>query len=114
MHPIQIVLVLFSLFAMSRVVPRIRSRAIRPVEGLVWIGLWAAVAVVAVLPALAQWVASLAGVGRGADFVVYITLAALVYTAFRVRLTIRGLEREITQLVRALALEHPRRPKQER
>lgn len=110
MHPIQFVLVLFSLFATSRVIPRIRSRSIRPVEGLVWIGVWASVAAVAVVPAAAQWVANLAGVGRGADFVVYVTLAVLVYAAFRVRITIRGLERQITELVRALALERARHP----
>jgi hypothetical protein len=110
MHPIQVVLVLFSLFAISRVVPRIRSRTLRPIEGAVWIIVWAGVAAVALVPAVAQWVANLAGVGRGADFVVYITLAALVYTAFRVRLTIRGLERQITELVRALALERARKP----
>jgi hypothetical protein len=110
MHPIQIVLVAFSVFAITRVVPRMRSRALRPIEGVVWIAVWSAVACVAVVPAVAQWVANLAGVGRGADFVAYVTMAALVYAAFRTRLTIRVLERQITELVRALALERARRP----
>ncbi len=110
MHPIQIVLVAFAAFATARVVPRLRARTLRLGEGLVWIGVWLGAAIVAVLPGAAQWIADLAGVGRGADVVIYLTLAALVYALFRVRLTIRGLERQITELVRALALERPRKP----
>src|SRR5262249_42932957 len=109
MHLIQIFLVLFALFAVTRVVPRLRSRVVRPLEGAMWLLVWTAVAAVALLPQVAQWLADAVGVGRGADAVIYVALTTLVYALFRLHLAMRRLQSEVTELVRRLAIERANR-----
>jgi hypothetical protein len=105
MNPIQIVLVLFALFALSRVVLRLRRGGLAPTPALLWTLFWLAVVVVVVRPettsALARWL----GVGRGADVVVYLALASLYYLLFRMFGKLEDLERQITRVVRATALK---------
>ena len=101
---IQLVLVLFAAFAVARVVGRFRAGVIRLSECLLWTGLWVGVAVVVLDPSLTQRFARVLGVGRGVDAVFYLTLVLLFYLVFRVHMRIRGLERQITELVRKLAL----------
>jgi len=101
---IQLVLVLFAAFAAARVLGRFRAGVIRLPECLLWTGLWAGVAVVVLDPNLTQHVARVLGVGRGVDAVFYLTIVLLFYLVFRVHMRMRGLERQLTELVRKLAL----------
>jgi len=64
----------------------------------------AGVAVVVIDPNLTQRVARVLGVGRGVDAVFYLTIVLLFYLVFRVHKRMRGLERQITELVRKLAI----------
>ncbi len=104
MSLIQLVLVLFAAFAVARVVGRFLAGVIRLSECLLWTGLWIGVAVVVLDPSLTQRVARVLGVGRGVDAVFYLTIVLLFYLVFRVHMRIRGLERQLTELVRKLAL----------
>ena len=104
MSLIQVVLVFFAAFAAARVLGRYRAGVISVSECLLWMGLWVAVAVVVLDPALSQRLARALGVGRGVDAVFYLTLVLLFYLVFRVHMRIRGLERQITELVRQIAL----------
>jgi len=108
---IQILVVTFALFALSRVFARFRSRLITLVEFMTWSGFWAAVAVLVLVPKLSQWFAKLLGVGRGADAVFYTAIVVLFYLFFRIYSKIRAQEYQITLLVRKLALERSRNGK---
>jgi len=101
---IQLVLVLFAAFATARVLGRFRAGVIRLPECLLWTGLWAGIAVVVIDPNLTQRVSRVLGVGRGVDAVFYLTIVLLFYLVFRVHKRMRGLERQITELVRKLAI----------
>ena len=101
---IQIVLVLFAAFAILRVLGRFRDGVIRLPECLLWTSLWVGVAVVVLEPSLTQRLARVLGVGRGVDAVFYLSFVLLFYLVFRVHMRIRGLERQITELVRKFAL----------
>ncbi len=101
---IQALIVMFALFAATRVLARFRGGAIGLSECLLWAGFWGSVAVVVLMPPVTQRFAHLLGVGRGVDAVFYVTLVALFYLVFRLHLRIRGVEQEITRLVRKLAL----------
>ncbi len=102
--PIQIVLVLFALFALTRVFMKLRARGIPAVFGVLWGLLWVGVAVVTLLPQTTDWFARTVGVERGADLIVYLSIVALLYAVFRLVLKQESLEQHITQLVRHHAL----------
>jgi hypothetical protein len=109
---IQILIVAFALYALTRTLLRFRKGGIGPAEWLAWSGFWVAVGVGVMAPGLTQWFAGLLGVGRGADAVFYLGLVGLSYAFFRLYLRLRHVEQQLTQLVRQLALkEAEREPK---
>lgn len=104
MSIIQIFIVAFSIFALVRTFFQFRQGRLTRVWLAFWSAFWIIVALVGVLPKTTDIVARFAGVGRGADFVVYISLLIVFYLIFRLFIKIENLEREITLLVRKLAL----------
>ncbi|MBI5794306.1 DUF2304 family protein [Candidatus Uhrbacteria bacterium] len=102
---IQILIVVFALFALSRTVWQFKRGTLTFVWLLFWLVFWLCVGLVAVLPQTADMVARVVGVGRGADVVIYVSLIALFYLIFRVYVKIEQVEREVTGLVRKLALD---------
>jgi hypothetical protein len=75
------------------------------IESLFWSTLWVVIAGVAFLPGVLSWLASLVGVGRGVDLLVYLSIIALFYISFKVYDKIHRVEEEITELVRELAID---------
>lgn len=94
---------------------RARQRALSRAEALLWSAAWIAAGVVVLRPDLATAFASLLGVGRGADAVIYVAVIALFYLVFRIFLRIDKIERDVTLLVRKEGLaERERRKERER
>lgn len=83
---------------------RVRQGALTRVIGIFWSLLWIGAAVVVLRPELASDFAALAGVGRGADAVVYLAVIFLYYLVFRIFLRLDKLDRDITVLVRKIGL----------
>jgi hypothetical protein len=104
MSVIQLVLVAFAFFALSRVVMRFRRGGLPLVHLVLWFLFWSATIVVALRPNTSSRVAAFLGVGRGADVVVYLALVLVFYLLFRSFGRIEELERQITRVVRAAAL----------
>jgi hypothetical protein len=90
MQAIQIVLVCFAVFAMSRVLIRFRRGGMRGFELFLWLVFWIA----------AQWL----GVGRGVDTAMYLSLLVIFYLLFRAFGKMEDLDRQLTRVVRANAL----------
>lgn len=103
--PIQVILVVFALFAITRVVMKWRSRSIPRVWGVLWALVWIGLIVVAVLPQTADLLAGSVGIGRGADLVVYVAVIVLFYGVFRLVVKVQKMEREMTKLVRSIAVK---------
>jgi hypothetical protein len=104
MHAIQIVLICFAVFAMSRVMIRYRRGNMRTVDLGLWLVFWVAVIVVAWLPDTTNLLARWLGVGRGVDTAMYLSLLVIFYLLFRSFAKIEDLDRQITRIVRANAL----------
>lgn len=101
----QIVLLIFLLFAISRVILRFRGGALS-VRGFVfWSGLFGLAIVAVFFPGLTGELAKAAGIGRGVDAVIYASLVLLFYLIFRLHIFIEDIKNEITTLVRKLAME---------
>jgi small membrane protein len=105
MNAMQIVLIAFAVFALSRVILRFRRRELALVHLVTWFLFWGAVIVAALYPAVTTTVANVFRVGRGADLVMYVSVLVLFYSLFRMFGKIEELERQITRVVRAAALK---------
>ena len=102
---IQILILAFIAFALVRTVRQFRAGRLTLAWLLFWVAFWLMAGVAVMLPQTTSTVANLVGVGRGADLVIYVSLLALFYLVFRVFVKIEEVEREITRLVRAIALQ---------
>lgn len=105
MNLIQLFLLLFFLFALLKVVGRFRKQEISRRALVVWVVFWLLAGVVVLRPNATAYFAEVVGIGRGADLVVYCSLALLFFIIFRFMITIDRLEREITTLTRELAIK---------
>jgi hypothetical protein len=61
-------------------------------------------------PELANVLAHMAGVGRGADLLFYVFIASAAFISLYLHLRIESSTRMVTNLARAIALQNPRRP----
>lgn len=75
-------------------------------EAAGWSALWVIAAVVILLPQTTSIIASLIGVGRGVDLVVYVSVTLLFVLVFRLFLTLDRLDQTLTELVRRDALRN--------
>lgn len=105
MTPIQFLFILFALFAISRAFRQFRTGSLTILWLILWMIFWLAVGAVTLAPQTTDVLARFVGVGRGADFVIYVSLVIIFYLVFRLFVKIEGVEREVTELVRKLALE---------
>lgn len=96
---------LFAVFAGVRVVGRYRAKELSGGIFGFWLVFWILVLLTAWLPGTATYLANRLGVGRGADLVTYISLAALFYLNFRLLVRLEKMERDITKIVRKVALD---------
>ncbi|HSR88879.1 MAG TPA: DUF2304 family protein [Candidatus Udaeobacter sp.] len=101
----QILLVVFFLFALIKVISRFRDGDLSKLGLILWSLFWLAAAGVVLLPNSTAYLAKLAGIGRGADLVVYVSLAAIFFIIFRLLIKIELLNKDITKLTRKIALQ---------
>lgn len=108
---VQIGLLIFLFFALSRVILRFRSGQIKITEFGFWGALFSTAIVVILYPTETTQLANNLGIGRGVDLVVYLSVVTLFYLVFRIYVMLEDLRHEITELVRKLALEKTRKRK---
>src|SRR4051794_39244500 len=77
---------------------------------LIRAAVWLAAAVAIAFPELPNAVAKALGIGRGADVVLYVLALAFVGVSFALYSRIVHLRRQMTDIVRHLALERPLPP----
>ena len=104
MTPFQIdALSLLSLLFVATIVATVRGPATRR-EGVAWASLWFITGVVVAWPALTTRIAQALGIGRGANLVLYCAVVTMLIGFFMVYARLRRLRREITLVVRHLAI----------
>lgn len=103
--PIQILLLVFVLFAASRAVLQFRGGTIRFGALSFWLLIWTIALVAIFYPEETTRIAKLLGIGRGVDIVVYASIAILFYLVFRLNVYIENLRTEISRLIREVAIK---------
>lgn len=78
-------------------------------EGLVWAAVWLAAGVAILWPEVTSRVARALGIGRGADLVFYCAVVIMLIGFWSIYIRLRRVRREVTLLVRHLALQEAER-----
>ncbi len=102
---IQIILVFFLLFALSRVILRFRGGVVSLTGLLFWSGLFIVAIIAVLIPDITSRVAKAAGIGRGADAVIYASIVLLFYLVFRLHIFLEDIKSDITEIIRKLSLK---------
>ena len=105
MNLIQILAIIFVIFAISRAILKFRRRDIKVTEFFMWLVFWLAVGVAFITPASLTKIANLLGIGRGADLVLYVAVVVVFYLMFRIFVRLEKMERDITKVVRKNTLK---------
>ncbi len=108
----QILLVAFALFAIIHASRQYARQKISRYWFGLWTILWLVVILVALAPQTTDLVAQTVGVQRGADLLVYTAVVILVYGLYRMSVRVMRVEREITELVRKVAIDRAEQPEQ--
>ena len=103
---IQVIIVAVALIALGGAIRRFIKRELSLRRLLAWSILWVAAVVVVLVPATAERLAGLLGVGRGVDVVIYLSIALLFYLQFRLFARLDRIERDLTKVVRDAALKN--------
>ena len=70
-----------------------------------WLFFWLLAGAVVIKPESTNFVANIFGVGRGADLVVYLSIIVIFYIIFQLTVKMEKIERNITKLVRKIAVD---------
>jgi hypothetical protein len=79
MELISIIIILFALFALSRAYLRFKESKISGTELTMWIVIWLAVILVAIIPETSSIISNFLGIERGVDLLVYISIIIIFY-----------------------------------
>lgn len=109
---LQIIATIFLIIADLKVWSKYRDHTLSLLESALWTLLWLAIGVVFWQPEITSRLALFFGIGRGADLIVYVAIVVIVYLLFRVFVRVDKMDRQITKLVRTIALndEEKNRP----
>ncbi|MFH0876005.1 MAG: DUF2304 family protein [archaeon] len=99
----QLFAVLFTIFAVSRVILRTIDRKLKLVEFAFWMFIWSGLIITAFFPGLISKVANIIGIGRGVDVIIYMSIGTLFYLMFRLYIKIEELDQHITIAIRQIA-----------
>lgn len=101
----QLLFTVFALFAIVSVIKKKKSGQLG-VKGMVfWILFWLAAITAVLWPESTTVLANRFGIGRGTDFVLYISVAVIFYLIFKLHIKIESISRDITKIVRKDTLE---------
>jgi len=100
----QTLFILFALFVVFVVFRKKREGLLGPKGAAFWFVFWV-LAVVAVLwPDSTTVLANYLGIGRGTDFIVYVSLAVMFFVLFKLHIKVESIGRDVTKVVRKEAL----------
>ncbi len=95
-------------FFLSRLFWQKKNKQIGVNEFVFWLIFWLLTGVLIIcLKWIDRLVASLGFSGSGIEILLYLGIAVLFYLIFRLRLRLGKMERDITKIVRAVALKNP-------
>lgn len=111
MEIIQILGIIFALFALSRAYLRFKDNKLTKNEFVFWALIWFVVIIISIAPNVLGLFSQILGIQRGMDLIIVISVVILFYLIFRLYVQLEGVKREITALVRKVALDDKNKKK---
>ena len=102
---IKLVAVLFALIAVRRVVVRYRRGGALTLEFVLWFFIFSGVGVVVFIPHVTDRFAHWLGVSSGFNALTFLAISGLLFSVYRLVSRVHTIERDVTRLVRAQALQ---------
>lgn len=102
---IQILIILFAIFAWSRAFLRLKDKTIKINEFIFWSIIWASLIIFSASPVLLSTLSTFVGIQRATDFAVYTSIIILFYLIYRIYAKIEKQEQDITRIVRNISLK---------
>jgi len=102
---IQYLLSFLILLIIYRVVIKWKQGILTSRDLIFWTGFWFVVGIIILLPDTTSFMAELVGIGRGADLIVYLSIVLIFYIIFQMTIKIEKIERNITKVVRTVAMK---------
>ena len=96
----QILFLLFALFAIASVIKKKQENLVGPKGLFFWLVFWILAIFVVLWPDSTFILANYFGISRGADLVVYVSLALIFFILFRLHIKLESVGRDITKVVR--------------
>ncbi|ABR56916.1 DUF2304 domain-containing protein [Methanococcus aeolicus] len=104
MEFIQIIAIVLAVFALSRIILQVKNSNMTFDAALFWVFIWISILTSVIFPSMLGKLAILTGVGRGVDVIIYLSIMMLFYLLYRTYVKMENMEREITKLVREIAI----------
>ncbi|MDD5342164.1 MAG: DUF2304 domain-containing protein [Patescibacteria group bacterium] len=101
---IKVILVVLVVIILFGVFKRYRKQELSTKELFSWLIFWGLVIVAVLIPQTTDFLASKVGVGRGLDLVLVISVITLFYIVFRILRKLEKIEKDITKIVRGVAI----------
>jgi len=105
MEVIQIIIILFAIFALSRAFLRLKNREMVITAFLFWAIIWVVIIILAIFPTFLTKIANTIGINSGIDLLVIFGVMILFYLIFRLHIKMGKIEQEMSKLVTKLAIE---------
>ncbi len=99
-----VVIPLFSLLTLATLFAGFRRSMSWPAS-IFWSAIWLSVVLVLAFPSTTMVLARLAGIGRGADLLIYLVVLVMFGGFFAVYLRFRRVEQKLSRIVRQLAIQ---------
>jgi hypothetical protein len=109
MSLLQGLIVLLLVGAWGSALLKFSNRKINLGEFLLWSALWLVLLVASLFPQAASSLSALLGIGRGVDMIMYGSIFVLFFLMFKLYVRMEGQEREVTSLVREVAIRRARK-----
>ena len=106
MELIQIIILAFSIFALSRVFINLGDKNLSKLESIFWSLFWTLAIIVTLFPKLLTQVSFFFGIERGVDLIIYLTIILLAYLIFRLYAKITHIEKNVTKIIRRIAIKN--------
>ena len=109
--PIQIIAIIFAIFALTKVILRLRKKKLTINEFIFWASIWIILIILSIFPDISHNIASFFGFGRGLDFFMVTSILLILYLIFRIFIKLEELDSRITRLARNIALRESKEDK---
>lgn len=107
---IKYILIAIIVLIIWRITSQFRRGGLHIREYLLWLMFWFGGIFIILRPETATLAANLVGIGRGADFIVYISVIIVFYLVYRILVRQEKMEKEITKIVREISIVRARTP----